>query len=1006
MTMLAALRDDEDDVDALDVEEVDAELAGEVVPVEDLPPLAGLPALRAGATLTEQIVHVAGELELLKEQAERLAQGGAGPDGPVGAELVQSGVDGAVRVRQQAARARSLATRQSRAIAAKSKQLERLMRQQMDSANAALRPLKEMTARMDAAVVSVSLYLGRGETITTLRSGTPAPADTPVTVRQLVLAMDMETAAFAEEGGIDSVDVDVFDRWLLEDPAHLDQILPEPKGIVCMRPRLDQGKEYGREQVWQSTLAANQNQLAHLVIRNGENLVRVEVAIQPGETLVPAADEFTAMFTTTRYDFDTRQHRTITLEPGSRDWERAHEQAEARERHYLDLALALEGLVHRTVVLHPLPEGGLSFLTAADHQRGKVQFILDADPSLTTGREPFEEWRARLAAGLRPGMRIVGNFRSDRAEVDERLHPATSGRPATGEVFTIERATGNRLTFLYQDTNRHRRATRRSSCWVTPADKFVIPFDLVTVKELREYLHARTERHAYLDLWPLLTAALQAKRAEAAAEEPFRKLLSGILARENGVTVAEAAEVLDELVWAYKLHKKQHAPLVGSEEDHPAAIAYIVAAHRRHLALAGKHEQLAALTADMRRRHPSALLIARKNDGRIVVLEPAAEDQTTWVNETLYTGTGARQVAVNEWVTIGARPGRWRTLWSDEEALGAWTTHPPMSTTFSPPEIHQVLAEMVEWAEGPGTRPRWLPAEEAPMRLAAVTVNGSLLRAHYLRSAATVDPAAPIHGHDTDVDLRVRVRRLERRHSAVLLAPTQDGGGGHDRFTDPPPHRLDGEPTVPVAPWESGQLVHLVDDVDWVARAEHDRYRAGQQARRRAQGPALHTGQVVRQRLTLNLERGLFLRFVEDGYDLDLWPAHRKSLRIRTPDGHAEALRQALYVLTDAGRSWSSMTVAEAITAASDLQDDDSFRWEPPTSAEVADCPLRELDDEERAEIALVEHRNAEGWDGVSTPENPADPDPDDEDLEVETETITFTVEVPTGFRDPSAKDR
>ena len=37
--------------------------------------------------------------------------------------------------------------------------------------------------------------------------------------------------------GIDARSIEQFDEWLLADPAHLDQVLPEAKGVVVLVPR-------------------------------------------------------------------------------------------------------------------------------------------------------------------------------------------------------------------------------------------------------------------------------------------------------------------------------------------------------------------------------------------------------------------------------------------------------------------------------------------------------------------------------------------------------------------------------------------------------------------------------------------------------------------------------------------------------------------------------------------------------------------------------------------------
>lgn len=85
-----------------------------------------------------------------------------------------------------------------------------VMERAMNEANAILRakmaelePMLKMAKRPEDGIGAVNLYLGRDEYIETLRDGEAAPANVPLTIRQLVLAMDEESALNAAEDGID-----------------------------------------------------------------------------------------------------------------------------------------------------------------------------------------------------------------------------------------------------------------------------------------------------------------------------------------------------------------------------------------------------------------------------------------------------------------------------------------------------------------------------------------------------------------------------------------------------------------------------------------------------------------------------------------------------------------------------------------------------------------------------------------------------------------------------------
>lgn len=100
-------------------------------------------------------------------------------------------------------RARELIEAQRRALAA-----------QLHAMTAALEPLQEQVRRMNEGIWTVNLYLGTEEEIVQLTDGESAPAGTPIHVRQLVLAMDEESALFPDEGGMDFRDLAAFDAWV------------------------------------------------------------------------------------------------------------------------------------------------------------------------------------------------------------------------------------------------------------------------------------------------------------------------------------------------------------------------------------------------------------------------------------------------------------------------------------------------------------------------------------------------------------------------------------------------------------------------------------------------------------------------------------------------------------------------------------------------------------------------------------------------------------------------
>ncbi len=629
------------------------------------------------------------------------------------------------------------------------------MEAQMRAAMAALAPLKEQVARMEEGVWTISLYLGVDEEIVTLRTGTPVPVETPLTLRTQVLAMDEEIAAFPvrENGsvdwqGMDFRDVEAFDRWLTEDPEHLAQVLPEPRGIVVFTPR--RTEKIHDENPLINAAMNEANFESYWLIRNGENLYRMSTNFLVGRTLMPAASEFTALFQTRSYNHQTRAYEMVAIQPGTREWEEAEKAQDARRRHYMRVALIVQGLIDRTEVFAPLHPAA-NVMVQATYDDGLVAVIDDTDNTLTTAREPYREWIKRLSAELRPGMRVMGNFRhkdfrdhpydwnSSRDTLDTsknlRLSPKTAQAPASEVLHYIESKRTYEgkpgLVIRYERTEQvwdptawvpsetrpgwgHRGAMvtpkKRASAVILPGvDTFVIPYDLVTEAEMQAYLDARSERHAYADSFPLLQAAIAAKRAEAEAEAPFRDLLARVLAEDTGHDVSQVREHLDALVHRFKLGNKWHRPLVSmSPEEEAKALRLIRAEYQRIARSGATNERDATAVQALRAHDPSVMFVGRLSSGNYVAFAPqprqygsgvAAED--LWVREHTTTKT-ARTIRSRDWVIPGVRGNKMSVLFEDERWKG-WDRFSDAKTDLRDDEIaaaHEQVIAQVDTSEG------------------------------------------------------------------------------------------------------------------------------------------------------------------------------------------------------------------------------------------------------------------------------------------------------------------
>ncbi|MDZ7912961.1 MAG: hypothetical protein U5O16_14190 [Rhodococcus sp. (in: high G+C Gram-positive bacteria)] len=492
-------------------------------------------------------------------------------------------------------------------------ELEADFARQRAELDAQIAPMKQQLARMQEMMWTVDLYLGRDEHVELIRDGAPAAADTPITIRQRVLVMAEESLVLMDRRstGMDARDLDAFTEWITADPANLDRVLPEQRGVVVLIPtrvRSDSGNAFEDE------ARDAENSRSWWLLRNGEKLYLLTADITVGDRVLPRRAEFVEVFDRRLFGFGRAAGEPLV--PGSDEWMKLERQADARRRHYMRIMLVLQGIVERTPVWHPLPPAGVNLLTVEAQDSGTVVLIQDDETSiqLGDGRESFGQWQRRLNAKMRPGMRIIGDWHASafddlrrdgdvryRAARHPRLHPRSVGCvPESGVPHLIEdrRDGGVIVRYTRTDTVWKRDVpipdrpgyvyggempvtpSSRASCLVLPTDSWVLPFDLATREELQYYLNSRDDRSAhFLTMVPTLRSAIAAKDSEAQAEGPFRVLLAAQLI-DAGAEPETVDGVLDELVHWWKLANTWAKPLNGNPTHEGRAVRQILAEYR------------------------------------------------------------------------------------------------------------------------------------------------------------------------------------------------------------------------------------------------------------------------------------------------------------------------------------------------------------------------------------------------------------------------------------------
>ena len=923
---------------------------------------------------TDGVVEAAQALERAEAEAQTAVELAAAQAG--GTDIVAREGASPEIVRARMTELRNDAMRKQHAVEVARQRLRDEMEARMHGAREVMRPLEEMIKALNEGLETVSLYLGRGEEISLLRDGESASAQEPITLRQMLLFMDEECAVGAEEGGIKPTDADAFDQWLLSDPAHLDQVLPERKGIVALRPRR-RLPEYHSGAEAEAMREANRR--TYWLIRNGERVYRTLTDLYVEERILPYSDEFERLFSR------RSKGRVVPLRPGSHEWERAQEAAEDTERQYMRVGLILEGLLHRTPIFHPLPSQGVSFLDPASVRDGRVRYITDAEALLTTGKESFEQWRRRLAGELRVGMRVIlgpglAQEAFENRRGNKRLWPPTAGLPEVEGIYPIEeRNKGGELVFRYRESEprwmndgswgggEYRVPKNRVTCRVRERDEFVLPFDLATVEEMEGFLRSRESRHSYVEMWPILKAAIAAKRREAQVEAPFRTMLVGVIAREAQVEVVEAEEAVDDLITWWKTKNKHHRPLLlaaarpeapdppeeasspggrplrsesarleeqervlaqeRAEREAAAEVERGALAVRMIVAEFGRRRAAARRAADpevvaaLKREHPSYLLIARLRNSGYLVLEAAEPTKDVYAHESEYTARG-RLRERREWVLPGpVRPKAWIIL-AEHERWEGWELHADEREHLRGPEAEGFLESMIA-------------AAKADKEALALAWDGERFTLWSQGSPASFDDAHPLTS-DVDAPQVVERSRGWRRSARRTPAELRRWGHAHDQALR---RGLPWEERQHRSPFDDGDdageqpLRHTVvwKDEGRIAalRADHDAYRAA--SRRQAR---MHT--LVRSLLGAVQDEWLRrawaqerVRFDEEFGDPELWEAHRQSKERHVTFplskeiegsrwGRPDRLEDALDWLVESGTDPNGWTVEQILTTATE----------------------------------------------------------------------------------------
>ena len=841
---------------------------------------------------------------------------------------------------------------------------------------AQMAPLKEQLAQMSEVLWTVDLYLGRDETLRLLRDGEPASADTPISLRQRVLVMAEESLVLMgrKAAGMNADDVPDFVNWLLEDDSHLDRVLPEPKGVVVLIPTKVESRSGN---VFEDMTRDKANQRAYWVVRNGQKLylLTTDPELRIHDRVLPKRTEFTEVFERRLFGY-TGPRLGDPVEPGSDEWMAMEKRASALQRHYMRVLLVLQGLIDRTPAWHPLPDGGVSFLRLSDQDEGRIHLIQDGDAArqLGDGHESFSDWQQRLNKQLRPGMRIVGNFHSQgwrdegepgpdgRASLfgrHTRVHPGNASHPPTGEPLLLEDRRDGGFVARYERTDEVWKEVeepvpdkpgyvyvyekpvvpeRRASCVVKSNDDWVVAYDLASVADLDYYLNSRENRSShFLSMVPVVQAALDAKRAEAEKESPFRELLKSHLI-ELGADPDAAPSLIEDLVHWWKIANTWARPLNGAPEHEAKAHREIGEeyTHRRG------HETDPFRNTAIRvgKAVSGALAVTRNRQGQWHVYSASApaHEPGVFVDIALIRKDGTLGTPKREQTPTQRGINALHVAWAAEK-WGTWAFGAHRRHYLTSAEREQVVEQMRQLADGmalcvtevhdpernPGKRTMavyWWTGTQSPEKHSARPV---------------LDPYSWHHSHGDGLIASV-VRLVVKDSDGVRLVEVRRHGRepAFGQYTSREKTRWG------AVPWDDREYSYEVrPSLVWADEAALDRiqnYRerceealaAERDEKTRREAEAYRYSRPIEQAILARQIAEARARFEEDygPSSDDLWPAHLESLGLRAPI-HPRELRSLVAIALDHDHPVVGETLDQLADFAIDQENRAPGQWHP-----------------------------------------------------------------------------
>lgn len=303
-------------------------------------------------------------------------------------------------------------------------------------------PMEKSIDDVNNRIFTVSLYAGLTEQAIKISDGDPAALIDKLHVMQRKLYMDEECLLSYAAGGMEFSDIEAFDSWISK-PENRDRILPFSRTLVAMQVRRktkDRDWEGNVLQLFINMKIECSDKFTFLYVRNGEQLYRLSCEMEFGEMIFPDKNIYDPMqpkmvkmfcnrvdkmIPTSEYEILLASYNEeVRLEeqwekenPGKHCFNNPYhyhsfepwgwkpfdqsnlyfdecmETVTSQIREYNRIALIIQGLFDRSLVLHPhLPVKSWT----PDGFNKAIKLVYDGEMTIYYGDPPdFEAYRAK-----------------------------------------------------------------------------------------------------------------------------------------------------------------------------------------------------------------------------------------------------------------------------------------------------------------------------------------------------------------------------------------------------------------------------------------------------------------------------------------------------------------------------------------------------------------------------------------------------------------------------------